>query len=143
MKRPVIGRRSRYVRVSNFKNHCSDLRIFYLFPFFRGIQLFCGELGSTHPRTRVHYYSLTYYFREVGPTHPRTHVHYSSLFYAFFSERGVLLTRRTLVHFLLSLTFLSTHNFFSFLSLGFSLFFFFLAVPFFMIWETEIKNLRA
>jgi hypothetical protein len=27
-----------------------------------------------------------------------------------FSEREVLLTRRTLVHFLLSLTFLSTHN---------------------------------
>jgi hypothetical protein len=58
-----------------------------------------------------------------------------------FSEREVLLTRRTLVHFLLSLTFLSTHNFFSFLSLAFSLFF--LVVPFFMIWEIEIKNLRA
>jgi hypothetical protein len=31
-----------------------------------------------------------------------------------FSERGVILTRRTLVHFLLSLAFLSTHNFFLF-----------------------------
>jgi hypothetical protein len=54
----------------------------------QGIQLFCGELGSTHPRTRVHYYSLTYYFREVDPTHPRTRVHYSSLFYAFFLRGG-------------------------------------------------------
>jgi hypothetical protein len=60
----------------------------------------------------------------------------------FFSERGVLLTHRTLVHYLLSLTFLSTHNFF-FSFFGFSLFFFFLVVPFFMIWETEIKSLRA
>jgi hypothetical protein len=51
------------------------------------------------------------------------------------------LTRRTPVHFLLSLTFLSTHNFFLFfLWLFLSSF---LAVPFFMIWETEIKNLRA
>jgi hypothetical protein len=35
-------------------------------------------------------------------------------FMPLFSERGVLLTRRTLVHFLLSLTFLSTQNFFFF-----------------------------
>jgi hypothetical protein len=82
-----MGRRSRYVHVSNFKIHCSDFRIFCLSPSFleQGIQLFYGELGSTHPQTRVHYCSLTYYFFiEVGPTHPRTNVHYSSLFYAFF-----------------------------------------------------------
>jgi hypothetical protein len=41
-----------------------------------------------------------------------------------FSERVVLLTRRTLVHFLLSLNFLSTHNFFLFFLWLFSLFFF-------------------
>jgi hypothetical protein len=66
MKKPVMGHRSRYVRVSNFKNHCPDFRIFCLFPSFleQGIQLFCGELGSTHPRTRVHYYSLTYFLEK-------------------------------------------------------------------------------
>jgi hypothetical protein len=66
MKRPVIGRRSRYVHVSNFKNNCSDFRIFCLFPSFleQGIQLFCGVLGSTHPQTRVHYYSLTYFLEK-------------------------------------------------------------------------------
>jgi hypothetical protein len=70
---------------------CQNLRTTTLtlessvFPFFleQGIQLFFGELGSTHPRTHVHYCSLTYYFREVGPTHPWTHVHYSSLFMPF------------------------------------------------------------
>jgi hypothetical protein len=30
----------------------------------QGIQLFCGELGSTHPRTRIHYYSLTYFLEK-------------------------------------------------------------------------------
>jgi hypothetical protein len=56
---------------------------------------------------------------------------------------GVLLTRRKLFHFLPSLSLFSPLIIYSFLSLDFSLFFFFLVVPFFMIWEIEIKNLRA
>jgi hypothetical protein len=37
-----------------------------IFPHFleQGIQLFCGELGSTLPWTRVHYYSLTYFLEK-------------------------------------------------------------------------------
>jgi hypothetical protein len=38
--------------------------IFSQFFLEQGIQLFYGELGSTHPRTRVHYYSLTYFLEK-------------------------------------------------------------------------------
>jgi hypothetical protein len=130
MKRPVTGRRSRYVRVSNFKDHCSDFRISCRFPFFRTrYPAILWRVGFYSPSDTHPLLLFSHLFvREVGSTHPRTHVHYSSLFYAFL--RGVFSWPVQHLPIISSLSLFSPLIIFFFSFFGFSLFFYFLAVPF-------------
>jgi hypothetical protein len=55
MKRPVIGHGSKYVCVCQILKTTALTLESSIFSHFFGqvIQLFCGELGSTHARTRL------------------------------------------------------------------------------------------
>jgi hypothetical protein len=84
--------RSRYVCVcvSIFLNTTALTLESSIFSHFleQDIQLFCGELCSTHPRTRVHYYSLTY-FLEKWALLTLGHLFINLLFFMpFFFLRG-------------------------------------------------------
>jgi hypothetical protein len=91
MKRPVIDQDMCVcVCVSIFLNTTALTLESSIFSHFleQDIQLFCGELCSTHPRTRVHYYSLTY-FLEKWALLTLGHLFINLLFFMpFFFLRG-------------------------------------------------------
>jgi hypothetical protein len=89
MKRPVIGHRSRYVCVSNFKNHYSDFRIFYLFPFFRvRYPAILWRVGFYSPSKHASIITLSLIFLEKWALLTLGHMSIILLFLCLFSERG-------------------------------------------------------